>query len=161
MASPVPVELPGNVSIYDGPNGEALLEAKVFTRLVTTAPDEDKLADALSGGDFEGFCHQHDKSVLIFDSDLETHHEHFRQVCLRLKDNGDIGVEYAACVFDAGEALGAGFQMDKLESGAVSKLQGFSNRVSCELTVAFLVVIDLRDDAEEDDSSDDSDMADA
>lgn len=126
MASPVPVELPGNVSIYDGSNSKGLLAAKVFTRLVTTASTEDQLADALSSGDdFDSFCHQHDRSILIFDDELDAHHEHFRQVCLRLKDNGDIGVEYAACVFDAAEALGAGFQMDELESGAVSKLEEF------------------------------------
>ncbi|KAK0387951.1 hypothetical protein NLU13_4195 [Sarocladium strictum] len=136
---PSRVELPENVSIYAGPNSEGLLGAKVLTRLVTTVPDAEKLSQALaSQSDFASFCHQHGRSVLIFDGeDQDLHHEHFRQVCLCLKDNGDIGLEYGQCVFDAGTALEAGFQTDKLESGAI-------------------MVVDLRH-GEEDESSESED----
>jgi hypothetical protein len=121
---PSRVELPENVSIYAGPNSTGLLDAKILTRLVTTAPDIAKLSEALaSNSDFATFTHQHGKSILIFDCDDEDlHHEHFRQVCLCLKDNGDIGLEFGQCVFDAGTTVDAGFQTDKLQSGTVSKL---------------------------------------
>lgn len=118
---PSRVELPENVSIYAGPNSSGLLSATLFTRLVTTAPDTQKLADALASSNVATFTHQHKKTVLIFDDDQDTHHEHFRQVCLCLKDNDDIGLEYGQCAFDAGTALEAGFQTDQLDGGSVSK----------------------------------------
>lgn len=65
--------------------------------------------------------------MLIFDGGeddkeklQDRHHEHFREVCLLLKD-ADIGVQYGRCVFDAGSALAAGFQLDKLGTGDVSE----------------------------------------
>lgn len=119
---PPEVQLPPNVSIYSGPSSAQLLQAKVFTRLVTTAPDPAKLAVALAGDDCATFCHQHQKSVLIFDEELDTHHEHFRRVCLLLKEHGDVGLEFGRCVFDAQTALQAGFQMDQLNDGAISEL---------------------------------------
>lgn len=119
-AVPPEAQLPPNVSIYTGPSSTQLVGAKVFTRLATTAPDPAKLATALAGDDCATFCHLHQKSVLIFDEVLDTHHEHFRLVCLRLKEHGDMGVEYGRCVFDAENALQAGFQMDQLKGGAIS-----------------------------------------
>lgn len=114
------VSLPPNVSIYVGPNSEGLLRASIFTRLVTTVQDPAKLGAAL-GSNCATFCHQYQNVVLIFDDDLEPHHEHFRQVCLRLKDNGDLGLDYGRCIFDVGSSLQAGFQMDRLQGGAISK----------------------------------------
>ncbi|GAP83898.1 hypothetical protein SAMD00023353_0503170 [Rosellinia necatrix] len=137
------VSLPPNVSIYAGPSSAGLLRASVFTRLVTTVQDPAKLAAAL-GSDCATFCHQHQNVVLIFDEHLDPHHEHFRQVCLRLKDNGDLGLDYGRCIFDAGSSLQAGFQMDKLQGGAI-------------------MVVDLQDhddDDSENDSEDDSDAED-
>ncbi|KAI0972439.1 hypothetical protein F4678DRAFT_430285 [Xylaria arbuscula] len=115
------VSLPPNVSIYAGPSSAELLRASIFTRLVTTVQDPAQLAAAL-GSDCATFCHQLQNVVLIFDEDLDTHHGHFRQVCLRLKDKGDLGLDYGRCIFDARSSLQAGFQMDKLQSGDVSKL---------------------------------------
>ncbi|KAI0864297.1 hypothetical protein F4860DRAFT_465781 [Xylaria cubensis] len=114
------VSLPPNVSIYAGPSSAGLLRASIFTRLVTTVQDPAKLAAAL-GSDCATFCHQYQNVVLIFDEDLDPHHEHFRQVCLRLKDNGDLGLDYGRCIFDVGSSLHAGFQMEKLQGGAISK----------------------------------------
>ena len=114
------VSLPPNVSIYAGPSSAELLHASIFTRLVTTVQDWAQLAAAL-GSDCATFCHQYQNIVLVFDKNLDTHHEHFRQVCLRLKDNGDLGLDYGRCIFDADSSLQAGFQMDKLQGGAVSK----------------------------------------
>ncbi|KAI0100378.1 hypothetical protein GGR51DRAFT_564186 [Nemania sp. FL0031] len=133
------VSLPPNVSIYAGPSSAALLRASIFTRLVTTVQDPAKLAAAL-GSDCATFCHQYQNVVLIFDEDLDTHHEHFRLVCLRLKDNGDLGLDYGRCIFDVGSSLQAGFQMDKLQGGAI-------------------MVVDLQD-RDDDDSEDDSDAED-
>lgn len=121
-AMPSEAQLPPNVSIYTGPSRAQLLRGKIFTRLATTAPDAAKLAAALAGNDCAAFCHQHQKAVLIFDDELDAHHEHFRQVCLRLKEHGDMGVEYGRCVFDADNALQAGFQMDQLKDGSISTL---------------------------------------
>lgn len=74
-----------------------------------------------------------DVVVLVFDAtgenandgdgeDEETlkdrHHEHVRSVCLALKD-GDLSLSIAGCVFDAKDAVGAGFQFDRLSGGAV------------------------------------------
>lgn len=63
--------------------------------------------------------------MLVFDSTRDgvedvkdAHHEHVRAVCLALKD-GDIGLDIAGCVFDAPEALQAGFQCERLSDGAV------------------------------------------
>ncbi|KAI0544204.1 hypothetical protein F4679DRAFT_589759 [Xylaria curta] len=133
------VSLPPNVSIYAGPSSARLLRASIFTRLVTTVPDPAKLAAAL-GSDCATFCHQYQNVVLIFDEDLDTHHEHFRQVCLHLKDNGDLGLDYGRCIFDVGSYLHAGFQMDKLQGGAI-------------------MVVDLQD-RDDDDREDDSDAED-
>ncbi|TRX92001.1 hypothetical protein FHL15_007098 [Xylaria flabelliformis] len=133
------VSLPPNVSIYTGPSSAGLLRASIFTRLVTTVQDPAELAAAL-GSDCATFCHQHQNVVLIFDEDLNPHHEHFREVCLRLKDNGDLGLDYGRCIFDVGSSLHAGFQMDKLQGGAV-------------------MVVDLQD-RDDDDREDDSDAED-
>ncbi|KAI0142639.1 hypothetical protein GGR57DRAFT_393188 [Xylariaceae sp. FL1272] len=111
------VSLPPNVSIYTGPGSAQLLRASLFTRLATTVQDPAQLATAL-GSDCALFCHQHQNVVLIFDEDLDTHHEHFRQVCLQLKEHGDLGLEYGRCIFDTATSLEAGFQMDQLQSGA-------------------------------------------
>ncbi|KAI0481070.1 hypothetical protein GGR56DRAFT_628771 [Xylariaceae sp. FL0804] len=117
------ITLPSNVSICSGPGGPALLRARVFTRLATTAPNAATLAAALAGGEsVAAFCHQHDKAVLIFDEDddnYDTHSEHFRAVCLRLKAHGDIGLELAACIFEAPSDLLAGFQLESMKGGDV------------------------------------------
>ncbi|KAI1264760.1 hypothetical protein F5Y18DRAFT_389979 [Xylariaceae sp. FL1019] len=135
------VSLPPNVSIYTGPSGAQLLRASLFTRLATTVQEPAQLATAL-GPDCAAFCHQHQNVVLIFDEDLDTHHEHFRQVCLQLKEHGDLGLEYGRCIFDAATSLGAGFQMDQLQGGDV-------------------MIVDLQDynDEESDDDDDEEDDA--
>lgn len=100
-----------------------------------------------------GFWLVHKNAVLVFDGSRgsgeededavvkDRHHEHVRSVCLALKD-GDLSLSIAGCVFDAVDAVGAGFQVDRLSGGAV-------------------LVIDLMcgDDDEEDDEegSDDED----
>jgi hypothetical protein len=114
------VTLPPNVSIYSSAHAQSFLNAKLFTRLSTTVKDPASLASAL-GGDCKSFCVQHKESLIIFNaSDLDAHHEHFRAVCLKLKE-ADLGVDYGGCVFDAGSILAAGFQVDTLSDGAVSK----------------------------------------
>ncbi|KAI0199814.1 hypothetical protein F4808DRAFT_461469 [Astrocystis sublimbata] len=132
------VSLPPNVSIYAGPSSAELLRATIFTRLATTVQDPAQLAAALASSDCATFCHQLQNVLLVFDEDLDTHHEHFRQVCLRLKDGGDLGLDYGRCIFDAGSSLQAGFQMDKLQSGDV-------------------MVVDVQNCDDDDDSEDDDD----
>ncbi|KXJ87461.1 hypothetical protein Micbo1qcDRAFT_236359 [Microdochium bolleyi] len=155
--------LPPNISIYTGAAKPQLLSATLFTRLATTALEPSKLSAALrEGGDSNGsgavgsYCHQHHTAVLIFDGAASStagekdssqeeeeaaqdrHHEHFRDICLRLKD-ADIGVQYGRCVFDAGSAIAAGFQLDQLKSGDI-------------------MVVDLQQiEDDEDDSGDDKD----
>ncbi|KAI1324682.1 hypothetical protein F5Y16DRAFT_402248 [Xylariaceae sp. FL0255] len=132
------VILPPNVSIYSAPSSAKVLRAVLFTRLVTTVQAPAQLATAL-GPDCASFCHQHHNTVLIFDDDdQDTHHEHFRQVCMRLKANGDLGLDYGRCVFDARSSLQAGFQMDQLQSGAV-------------------MMVDLQDSEDDDDEGGDDD----
>lgn len=91
--------------------------------------------------------HQH--VVLVFDAagagagdDTEEtvkdrHHEHVRSICLALKEL-DWGLSISGCVFDAAEAVGAGFQFDGLSGGAV-------------------LVVDLMDGGEDEDMESDSD----
>lgn len=95
----------------------------------------------------ESFCLPFRKGILIFDGAdrgmeqedmIDVHHEHFRQVCLALKDS-DINLDFSACIFDADDVLKAGFQLDAMSQGAV-------------------LVIDLTDAGdEESDSEDDED----
>ena len=137
---PPPPTLPPNVAIFSPKQPAAvqsLLSAKLFTRLVvSTSTSPEQLKQALAKVD-EGFSLSHRNAVLIFDGgqgDAEAledrHHDHFRVVCLALKD-ADIGLSFAKCVFDATEALQAGFQLD-----------GFSK--------AAALVIDLMEEDEED-----------
>lgn len=65
------------------------------------------------------------------------HHEHFRAVCLALKD-ADIGLDVAKCVHDARDVLQAGFQLDAIKNGSV-------------------LVIDLMHAEDEDDSDEQDD----
>lgn len=143
--------LPPNVSIFtpeDSGTAAALLDGRMFTRLTVSAQTEPaRLSAALQSAARpevnEAFCLSHRNVVLIFDregADLEdTHHEHFRLVCLALKDN-DINLDVAGCIFDTPDVLQAGFQLDRLNSGSV-------------------LVIDLMggEDDDDDDSSDDGD----
>lgn len=156
MASALPA-LPPNVLIFSPTSPEAatgLLNGRIFTKLATsvrTTPEEllaavEKIAPKESR---ESFCLPFRKGILIFDgADPETeqdqltdrHHEHFRQVCLALKD-ADINLDFSACIFDAADVLNAGFQLDAMSQGAV-------------------LVIDLMDsgnDNDDDDSDDDED----
>lgn len=148
--------LPPNVLIFSPTNPEAaqtLLNGRIFTKLATsnsTTPEQ--LAAAVEKyirpkESREGFCLPFRKGVLIFDSAgpettleqlTDAHHEHFRQVCLALKE-ADINLDFSACIFDAVEVLKAGFQLDSMSRGAV-------------------LVIDLMDvgDNEDDDDSDDN-----
>lgn len=93
----------------------------------------------------------HQKAVLLFDSSeageeageeatKDRHHEHVRSVCLALKD-GDVSLSIAGCVFDAVDAVGAGFQFDRLSGGAV-------------------LVIDLMDSDDDDDEDKDGESED-
>ncbi|TLD08130.1 hypothetical protein PspLS_11979 [Pyricularia sp. CBS 133598] len=127
-----PPTLPPNVSIFSPANPattEALLQGRLFTRITTSAGTEaDRLAKALEQHAPSGQVHflTHKNVVLIFDGagageavDVEdVHHEHFRLVCLALKE-ADIGIDVAGCVFDSPEVVQAGFQLDKMSSGSV------------------------------------------
>lgn len=146
--------LPPNVLIFSPTSpdsAKALLNGRIFTKLATTAsttPEQlaaavDKISPKESR---ENFCLPFRKGILIFDgANSETeqealtdaHHEHFRQVCLALKDS-DINLDFSACIFDAGDVLKAGFQLDAMSQGAV-------------------LVIDLMDSGNDEDDSDDDD----
>lgn len=148
-------ELPPNVLIFapKKPAGaDALLHGRLFTRLATTAStDPVRLAAAVRKADAEGsFCLAFRGGVLLFDGaagagdgdeiDDDTtnaHHEHFRAVCLALKD-ADIDLDVAGCIFDARGVLKAGFQLDVLRPGNV-------------------LVIDLMGGEDEDSDDDDED----
>lgn len=124
--------LPPNVCIFSPTNASAvnaLLGACIFTRLVAserTSPAQLAAAIKTYPGVEESFCLSHGNVLLIFDGgegdkqgdELEdVHHEHFRVICLALKEH-DIGLDVAGCIHDATDALGAGFQFDKLNDGA-------------------------------------------
>ncbi len=72
----------------------------------------------------EGFCLSHRNAILIFDGHSEgeqlqnAHHEHFRMVCLALKD-ADIGLDVSGCILDSPNVIQAGFQLDRLSRGSV------------------------------------------
>ncbi|KAL0931130.1 uncharacterized protein CTRU02_213865 [Colletotrichum truncatum] len=122
-AAPAAPALPPNVSIFTPKKSsaaEALLNGSIFTRLTVTDKTEPaQISTALTKAKIdESFCLTHHNVILIFDEDQETHHEHFRQVCLALKD-ADIGLSVAGCVHDATEVLQAGFQLDTLSSGSI------------------------------------------
>ncbi|KAH8195714.1 hypothetical protein TruAng_010117 [Truncatella angustata] len=150
-AQPSVPALPPNVSIFSptDPNAaKTLLSSRIFTRLSISAQTEPaQLTAALKNPArpeiSEAFCLSHGNAVLIFDggsegSDLEdSHHEHFRLVCLALKD-ADISLDVAGCVFDTADVLQAGFQLDTLSSGSV-------------------LVIDLMSGGDDDSSDEDED----
>ena len=152
--SPLPA-LPHNVLIFSPSSpdaAKALLNGRIFTKLAATprtTPEQlaavvQKITPKESR---EKFCLPFRKGILIFDgADPETkqekltdeHHEHFREVCLALKD-ADINLDFSACIFDADQILKAGFQLDAMSQGAV-------------------LVIDLMDGGDDDDDdSDDED----
>lgn len=166
--SPLP-KLPPNVSIFTPPSpavSQALLsESRIFTRLTisptnntgeTRAKIEDTLKEKRPGelGADPSFWLVHQNAVvLVFTSAngkkgeeedeknvKDRHHEHVRSVCLGLKD-ADVGLNIAGCVFDAADAAGAGFQLDRLRGGAV-------------------LVIDLMDDGQEESEEEDEDDGD-
>ena len=124
--------LPNNVYIFSPTDPDAatsLLNGRMFTRLTTGAQTEpSELSLALRNGlgveACETFCLSHRNAVLIFDSNGDgeelqnSHHEHFRLVCLALRD-ADIGLEVSKCIFDASNILGAGFQLDRMSRGSV------------------------------------------
>ena len=134
MAAPTttdaPPALPPNVSIFSPNSSDAatkLLNASLFTRLSassSTSPDQLSAALKSASNVSESFCLTHGNAILIFDgsvqgSELEdAHHEHFRAVCLALKD-ADIGLDVAKCVHDAENVLQAGFQLDAMKQGSV------------------------------------------
>ncbi|KAM0718333.1 hypothetical protein Q7P37_006665 [Cladosporium fusiforme] len=153
MSSALPA-LPPNVLIFSPSREEAanaLLKGRIFTKLATTArTTPEQLAAAAEKitpkESRESFCLPFRKGILIFDgADPETeqekladdHHEHFRQVCLALKDT-DINLDFSACIFDADDVLKVGFQLDAMSQGAV-------------------LVIDLMDSGNDDDESDSDD----
>jgi hypothetical protein len=124
--------LPANVYIFSPTKASAvnaLLGGRIFTRLVASARTKPaQLAAAIKAypGVDESFCLSHGNVVLIFDGgegskqgdELEDlHHEHFRIICLALKEH-DIGLDVAGCIHDATDVLGAGFQLDRLNYGA-------------------------------------------
>ncbi|KAF6786181.1 hypothetical protein CSOJ01_15454 [Colletotrichum sojae] len=134
-----PPALPPNVLIFspkDPSAAKALTNGSVFTRLTVSASIEPaQLFKALKGSISESWCLVHRNVVLIFDNDQDAHHEHFRVVCLAVKD-ADIGLDVAGCIFDATEVLKAGFQLDTMSSGSV-------------------LVVDIMDGDDNDDDSDD------
>ncbi|KAF5709475.1 hypothetical protein FMUND_10085 [Fusarium mundagurra] len=116
--------LPPNVIIFNpkSPSSvEALLNAGTFTRLVAGSSCTPAKLAAIKKypGVKEEFCLIHRNAVLIFDAaeDEDLHHEHFRVICLALKEH-DIGLDVAGCIHDATDALAAGFQLDKLNDRA-------------------------------------------
>lgn len=153
-ALPALPALPHNVLIFSPSNpdaAKALLNGRIFTKLAatnSTTPEQlvaaaQKITPKESR---EKFCLPFRKGILIFDgADPETeqekvtddHHEHFREVCLALKD-ADINLDFSACIFDADQILKAGFQLDAMSQGAV-------------------LVIDLMDGGDDEDDEDDSD----
>ncbi|KAM5345656.1 hypothetical protein ACJ41O_011517 [Fusarium nematophilum] len=144
--------LPANVCIFSPTKTSAvsaLLGGRIFTRLVASAGTKPAQLAAIKTypGVDESFYLSHGNVMLIFDGgggegdkqgdELEdVHHEHFRIICLALKEH-DIGLDVAGCIHDATDILGAGFQLDKLNDGAA-------------------LVIDL---VEAEDSDDDEDSA--
>jgi hypothetical protein len=138
--------LPDNVCVFSpaDPNAaSALLNGRIFTRLTASIQTEpSKLSAALRNllrpEACELFCLLHRHAILIFDSkgddeELQNlHHEHFRLVCLALKD-ADIGLVVSGCILDAPNVLQAGFQLDKMSLGSV-------------------LVIDLMSEEDDDDS---------
>lgn len=134
-SGPTKPELPPNVLIFSPKNqtaADALLSGRIFTRLTATAATEpEQLSAALekmaSPEIRESFCLAYRNGILIYDgvnkdlgdADLtDLHHEHFRQVCLALKD-ADIDLDFAGCVFDSPAILQAGFQLDTLRPGTL------------------------------------------
>jgi hypothetical protein len=149
-ATPRPT-LPAHVTIFspsDSSSATTLLGSNIFTRLSlspnTASSQLSSLQKDARLSESHALLHHH--SILIFDSesseiegkDLQgAHHDHFRAVCLALKDN-DIAISVAGCVYDKKTAVEAGFQLDQLSDGAV-------------------MVIDLMHGNEEDDDVEDSD----
>ncbi|KIW04063.1 uncharacterized protein PV09_04881 [Verruconis gallopava] len=127
-----PPSLPPNVYIFSPTTAgttKALLNGSIFTRLcVSSQVPPGRLASALRSERQrkinESFCLSYNNVILIFDAHaddkdlLDTHHEHFRDVCLALKDH-DISLDIAGCVFDAPNVVQAGFQLDELSSGSI------------------------------------------
>jgi hypothetical protein len=146
--------LPHNVLIFSPSSpdaAKALLNGRIFTKLAaSTSTTQEQLVAAIQKitpkESREKFCLPFRKGILIFDganpeTDQEKltddHHEHFREVCLALKD-ADINLDFSACIFDADQILKAGFQLDSMSQGAV-------------------LVIDLMDGGDEDDDDDSDD----
>ncbi|KAM0705957.1 hypothetical protein Q7P35_007317 [Cladosporium inversicolor] len=144
--------LPHNVLIFSPSSpdaAKALLNGRIFTKLAaTTSTTPEQLVAAVQKitpkESREKFCLPFRKGILIFDGadpELEQekltddHHEHFREVCLALKD-ADINLDFSACIFDADQILKAGFQLDAMSQGAV-------------------LVIDLMDGGDDEDDDDD------
>jgi hypothetical protein len=153
LANGDPPALPPNVFIFSPitpMTAKALLNGCMFTRLTVGAQTKPpQLIDALRNKERpevdETFCLYHRNIVLIFDSDAEgkdlqdAHHEHFRTVCLALKDK-NINLDVAGCVFDTPTALQAGFQLEELSSGSV-------------------LAVDIMSEDSSDDNDEDSDHA--
>ncbi|KAI3554867.1 hypothetical protein CABS01_05400 [Colletotrichum abscissum] len=152
-SAPAAPALPPNVTIFSPSKpstAKALLNGSIFTRLTANAQTEPSkleaaLRDVTRPEVNDTFCFSHRNVVLIFDGEkngddaTDQHHEHFRLVCLALKD-ADISLDVAGCIFDAPEVLQAGFQLDTLSSGSV-------------------LVIDLMGGDDDDDDSDEDDEA--
>ncbi|KAH6685463.1 hypothetical protein F5X68DRAFT_210189 [Plectosphaerella plurivora] len=122
-------ELPPNVLIFTPKlraTADTLLNGRIFTRLATTSTTDPSALVAAAAKVGDTFCFPFRSGILIFDGvgadedvDIaDTHHEHFRVVCLALKDAG-IDLDVAGCVFDVKDILKAGFQLDVLSSGSV------------------------------------------
>jgi hypothetical protein len=147
--------LPENVCIFSPAtptSAKALLNGRMFTRLAISAQTTPlQLVNALRDNNQRGvddtfhLCHR--SIILIFDGAIDgkdlqdTHHEHFRAVCLVLKDN-DISLDVAGSVFDVSTPLQAGFQLEEMSSGSV-------------LAVDVMGGDDGSDDDDDDDDEDD------
>ncbi|KAJ4129222.1 hypothetical protein NW768_007757 [Fusarium equiseti] len=112
--------LPPNVVLFTPQSSssvDSLMAAKTFTRLVTSASTTPEKLTSLKQHPSisENFCLFHRNAILIFDAgeDADVHHEHFRTICLALKEL-DIGLDVAGCINDATDSLAAGFQLDKV-----------------------------------------------
>ena len=142
--------LPTNVTIFSPSkplSAKSLLNGHIFTRLSLSSNASPSPLSALEKDKrlAEDYSLLHGNTVLVFDSEAEgkdlqdAHHDHFRAVCLALKDH-DIALNVASCVHDATTALQAGFQFDEMKEGSI-------------------LVIDLMNqDGDEDDSDDDAEI---
>lgn len=115
--------LPPNATIFYPPDRAACARARgasVFSRLAVVADSQQVLAAlGRTPAVTEAFSLVHGNVILVFGDHVETHQEQVRAVLLMLRDNGDLGIDFSECVFDAQDAKAAGFSLDPLGEAAL------------------------------------------